>query len=324
MSHRPQEQSSFMHRPLWKHPAFWIALLVMGGSSLALSAAVNYFQIYLKKLPIYPPQGRLVTALPTESHSFVRIGTDQVMGKEIEEVLGTTNYLSRFYREKGNAPEKQPRILQLHLAYYTGMIDTVPHVPDRCMVGAGMDRKGEIVEVPIPFDTSRWTPDDHVPAHLRGQIYRARTSNNLDEKNNFVNYTDLQSVPFRLPRNPGDIKLRAMKFADPSGENERWAGYFFIANGGAVSQAEEVRLLAFDLRSTYAYYLKVEFQSEQVKSAEELAALAGKFLDENFAEIMRCLPDWVEVEEGRYPPNAGTAQTSYILPREHGVESGRA
>jgi hypothetical protein len=31
--------------------------------------------------------------------------------------------------------------------------------------------------------------------------------------------------------------------------------------------------------------------------------LAGRFLDENFAEIMRCTPDWVEVELGEYPPD---------------------
>jgi hypothetical protein len=291
--------------PLWRHPAFWVAIGVLAASSFTLSAAINYFQIYLKKLPIYPPNGRLVNAIPTESPSFARIGADQVMGKEIEEVLGTTNYVSRFYREKNGPAGLPPRILQLHLAYYTGMIDTVPHVPDRCMVGAGMDRKGEIVEVPIPFDTARWTLDDHVPDHVKGKIFRARTSNNLDEGNQFVNYTDLQSVPFRLPRDPAAIKLRAMKFATPDGQNQRWAGYFFIANGGAVSRAEEVRLLAFDLRSTYAYYLKVEFQSEQVTSAEELATMAGKFLDENFAEIMRCLPDWVEVEEGTYPPKVG-------------------
>jgi hypothetical protein len=93
-----------------------------------------------------------------------------------------------------------------------------------------------------------------------------------------------------------------MEFEDPQGR-KRFAGYFFIANGGTVSRAEEVRLLAFDLRSSYAYYLKVEFQSEQVESGEELAALAGRFLDENFAEIMRCTPDWVEVEQGEYPPH---------------------
>lgn len=286
-----------------RYPAFWVSLGVLVIAAASLSAAIGYFKIYLKKLPIYAPQGRLVNALPTESQSFVRIGTDSVMGKEIEEVLGTTNYLSRAYREKKVPEGKQPRILHFHLAYYTGMIDTVPHVPDRCLVGAGMQRKGDIRDVPIPFDQSRWTLDDHVPEHLKGQIFRVRTSNNLDENDKAVNFTDLQSVPFRLPRNPGAIHLRSMTFEDPQG-NQRFAGYFFIANGGAVSRAEQVRLLAFDLRSTYSYFLKVEFQSDDVKSEEDLAQFAASFLNENFAEIMRCVPDWIEVEEGRYPVDA--------------------
>jgi len=114
-------------------------------------------------------------------------------------------------------------------------------------------------------------------------------------------YTDSPLLPVRLPRDPGKIMLRAMKFEESDGKKTRWAGYFFIANGATVSRAEEVRLMAFDLRATYAYYLKVEFQSDSVNSAEELAVESGKFLDEFFPEIMRCVPDWVKVDTGEYP-----------------------
>ncbi len=297
----------------WKNPAFWAVLGVLAGSSAAMSAAISFFKIYLKKLPIYAPEGRQVNALPVESDSFARIGTDQRMNKEIEEVLGTQNYVSRLYREKHPPTGSEPRVLQVHLAYYTGMIDTVPHVPDRCMVGAGMQLKGIIGNLLMPLDKSRWESDTDVPESMAGRIFKTKTSYNLDANNrelrdangNRVTYTDLPHTPFRLPRDPGSIKLRTMEFEDPKG-NKRFAGYFFIANGGTVSMAEEVRLLAFDLKSTYAYYLKVEFQSDDVKSGEELAALAAVYLDENFAEIMRCTPDWVEVELGNYPSDNPT------------------
>jgi len=295
----------------FNNPAFWVAVGVLAASSVAMSTAISYFRIYLKKEPIQAPMGRQVNALPIESESFFRVGTDQRMSKEIEEVLGTQNYVSRQYVERKAAPGRdEPRLLQVHLAYYTGMIDTVPHVPDRCMVGAGMQLKGILGDLPVPLDRSRWQEDDHVPAHLAGRIFRVRTSYNMgadnrpirDASGKLVTYTDLPGTPFRLPRDPASIRLRAMEFEDPQGR-KRFAGYFFIANGGTVSRAEEVRLLAFDLKSTYAYYLKVEFQCEQVQSGEELAALAAKFLDEYFAEIMRCTPDWVEVETGEYPPD---------------------
>ncbi|MCX5688945.1 MAG: hypothetical protein NTV94_04010 [Planctomycetota bacterium] len=293
-----------------RNPALWTVLGVLGASSVTMSAAIGYFKIYLKKEPIQAPMGRQVIAIPYQSESFVRIGTDQRMPKDIEEVLGTQNYLSRHYVERKATKGTEPRVLQVHLAYYTGMIDTVPHVPDRCMVGAGLQLKGILGDLPIPLDQSRWTLDDHVPAYLMGRIFRVKTSYSMGPDNKpFVDangvvqsFSDIPGTPFRLPRDPANIRLRTMEFADNSG-NKRFAGYFFIANGGTVSRAEEVRLLAFDLKSSYSFYLKVEFQSDSVESGEELAAMAGKFLDENFAEIMRCTPDWVEVETGEYPPD---------------------
>jgi len=69
-----------------------------------------------------------------------------------------------------------------------------------------------------------------------------------------------------------------------------------------VPRAEGVRTLAFDLRSDYAYYLKVQFTSGAVSSSEELARQAGDLLEDLLPEIMRCVPDWIEVELGRYPP----------------------
>ncbi len=293
-----------------RNPAMWVVLGVLATSSVTMSAAIGYFKIYLKKEPIEAPLGRQVNAIPYQSESFVRIGTDQRMPKDIEEVLGTQNYLSRHYVERAAVNGTERRVLQVHLAYYTGMIDTVPHVPDRCMVGAGLQLKSILGDLPIPLDQSLWTLDDHVPSNLMGRIFRVKTSYSMGPDNKpFVDangvvqsFSDIPGTPFRLPRDPANIKLRTMEFGDNSG-NRRFAGYFFIANGGTVSRAEEVRLLAFDLKSSYSYYLKVEFQSDSVQSGEELAAMAGKFLDENFAEIMRCTPDWVEVEMGEYPPD---------------------
>lgn len=280
--------------PLFRRPAYIAALAVLALSSVGMSAAISYFKLYLRKEKIYAEGGRQVAAIPTESESFVRVGPDSRMPPEIEEVLGTPNYVSRVYLEKNPAAGKERRAMQFHAAYYTGMVDTVPHVPDRCMVGAGMQLKGVVGDIPLPLDTSRWTQDEFAPEHLRGRIFKAITGK--------PPYSDIPYTRISLPRDPENIKLRVTHFEDESGR-PIYAGYFFIANGGVVARAEEVRLLAFDLRSTYSYYLKVEFQSPMVASAEELAELAAKWLDENFAEVMRCVPDWVRVEQGEYPPD---------------------
>ncbi|MBS0195796.1 MAG: hypothetical protein JSR77_03475 [Planctomycetes bacterium] len=286
-----------------RRPAFLVALCVLGSAALGMSAGIKYFKLYLRKEKIYAEGGRQASAIPSESPSWIRLGADYRMAPEIEEVLGTTNYVSRVYEQKVPAKGQQPVRLDFHAAYYTGMIDTVPHVPDRCMVGAGLQLESVIGDIALPVDTSRWLEDDTPGVHGRGKVYRAKTQyNNPDATNPNPRYTDLEGTYVRLPRDADKVKLRVMKFSG-EGAHPIYAGYFFIANGGLVSRAEEVRLLAFNLRDTYSYYMKVEFKSQNVESPEELAKYAAAFLDEYFPEIMRCTPDWVKVESGEYPPD---------------------
>jgi len=60
-----------------------------------------------------------------------------------------------------------------------------------------------------------------------------------------------------------------------------------------------------DLKSKCAWISAAHFlaahQSANATTPEELAAQAGRFLDDFLPELMRCVPDWVEVESGEYP-----------------------
>ena len=80
-------------------------------------------------------------------------------------------------------------------------------------------------------------------------------------------------------------------------------GPFSITNGGISASNEDVRALSFYLQQDYAYYLKVQFTSARVTCADELTTLAGSMLDALYGEIMRVVPDWIEVRAGRYPPD---------------------
>ena len=90
-------------------------------------------------------------------------------------------------------------------------------------------------------------------------------------------------------------------FVDQQGQGRLYAGYFFVANGGTVASANDVRTLAFDLQSDYAFYLKVQVTSSTVSSKQDLTEHAGSLIGELMPEIMRCVPDWVEVQRGVYP-----------------------
>lgn len=282
------------------NPAFLTAVVLLAGAGLGLRAVVASRQWYLTKLPIHAEGGRAVQAIPPETERWTRVGTDRQESDAMVEELGTTNYLNRLYVSRDPVPgigaRPEPVLVDLHLAYYTGLIDTVPHVPERCMTGSGWEITGASTVVPIPLDRSRWAPDPSAPPEMQGRVMTARLPSD-------PRYTDAPGTRVRLPLDPESLSIRVTRFQNPRTGDSMYAGYFFIANGGTVASAEGVRLLAFDLRDDYAYYLKVQFSSVQARSAEELAAMAGALLDDLLPEIMRCVPDWVKVQTGEYPPD---------------------
>jgi hypothetical protein len=204
------------------------------------------------------------------------------------------------YAEK--VTDRPPRRIQLHVAYYTGMIDTVPHVPDRCLVGGGMSIVGGPWVTPIPLRSDDWarSPDSKADRPL----LTTRLPNQRSE------YGGRRvNLPYGLtPDEP--LSLRISEYAagnDPQGSGtparHLFAGYLFIANGGWVSSAEGVRFLAFNLTDDYAYYLKVQVGSADVSSPEELAEAAGSLLSDLLGELMTCVPDWPKVQRGEWPPD---------------------
>jgi len=268
-------------------------------SASGITAYINIKDVHLQKTPIYPPENRQTSALPPETLSWRQLGSDQIMGAEIVETLGTMNYVSRHYVRTRDADPENPVILDLHAAYYTGMIDTVPHVPERCFVGGGLQQSESSRVVPLPMDTSNWRIDTDVPdsfAGSQGAIYSVRLSN--DPK-----LTDAPGRRVRLPRDIGPdspFEFRASEFINP-GKGKVYAGYFFIANGGTKANANDVRRLAFNLEDDYAYYLKIQVSGNDFESFDDFARYSGELLGEMVGEIMRCAPDWVEVQRGNYP-----------------------
>lgn len=277
------------------------ALTLLVASAVGMGAAIRAGGIHLRKIPIYAPGDRQLSAIPAETPNWVRMGMDVTESPEVLEVLKTNNYVTRSYLKRGTGQgDVPPMVLEFHAAYYTGMIDTVPHVPERCFVGGGLQQTRASRVMDLTLAGESWAPDLTVPAELAGrsgQLYTVRLDNNSA-------YTDSPGRRVRLPRDVGPenpLRIRASEYTLPGGR-KYYAGYFFIANGGTAPNANDVRTLAFNLTDDYAYYLKVQVNSATVGSVEELVEEASGLLDELIGEIMRCVPDWVEVESGLYPP----------------------
>lgn len=289
-----------MNLRVLRNPGFVTALLVLVLSGAGIKAGIERYNIYLQKKPIYPePVGDLDPVfrnLPTTTARWIRDGVDHLERAENLEVLGTENYVTRVYMERFPREGKPPRAIQLHAAYYTGSIDTVPHVPERCFVGAGMTLTGGPWVIPLPLKTGDWSQSLSVPRQFEGRVFSTRLSNEFSRAGG-----RRVNLPIDLtPKKP--LSLRISEYSSKAG-GKFYAGYFFVGNGGWVESAEQVRLLSFDLQQDYAYYMKIQVGSSSVDSPEELGALAADLFDDLLGELMLCAPDWMRVELGDWPPD---------------------
>ena len=269
------------------------ALLLLTGTP-AFYGSQHFFDVVLHKASV--PLRRSLRELPATVGRWRAVGRDVIMSAEVIEELGTDQYLSRFYAIDG---DQANGTLQFDVTYYTGGIDAVPHIPERCFVsGQGLVKAPLSSVVPLQIDRSLWWPD---PAADDGEEYWMAQSVGGSRR------------VARMPRLPDEgLGLNTSEYWSEGVEDRKLAaGYLFLANGGSTPYAERVRLLAFDPSSTHAYYCKVQFSFSHPTrgvSREELGEIAGEFLTLMLPDLMLCLPDWHEVEAGLWPPAPSAAQ----------------
>jgi exosortase len=255
-------------------------VLILGIGTVAISAGANALEVYLKSEPV--PLRRSLSVVPSSLGSWRSVRDTQLDAAMIEQ-LGTSSYLTRMYVNSEN--QSRPP-LQIHVAYYTDQIDAIPHVPDRCLVAAGLtQRTPDPVNVPIDGILETWIDD---PIYeLDGTPYPIATIEDslLGEQ-----------VEVRMP--VGRPLVRHMEFFDPRRPDRRLhAGYFFIANGRWKPTPSGVKLAAFTGGDRHAYYCKVQIIADGDVGYNQDAFLGDiePFLSGMLPEIMRSIADWAEV-----------------------------
>ena len=160
--------------------SFVIALVLLAVCAVGLEGATRFMKLHFRK-------ERVELAMPLESipaklGSWVQITPDAALKEDEEHILGTSEYVMRVYvntavvspqlveglkeatPEQRNAvladiTDKAPdAIVSLMVTYYTGMADTVSHVPDRCYIADGYDVANA--------DTLNWTGSGRTVRYL--------------------------------------------------------------------------------------------------------------------------------------------------------------
>lgn len=252
-----------------------ISLGVLLAAVLGLNGVVQATRIVLVKQPV--PVRRSLALIPKQVGPWVMDVEEKRLSAEAVEALGTKQYTSRLYRDTSRIDRQPGARVQLHVAYYTGTPDTVPHVPDRCFVAGGV----------------RGIGIDRAQINLSGPGY-------FKDENDSMAASKLHRSAVRIPNTT--IPATLFTFADPNRPTQLSnVVYFFIANGKFLATPEWVRATAFDPRDRYSYYCKIEVRLFDVADPVMAAERSSEFLSAMMPEILACLPDWIDVTEGRWP-----------------------
>lgn len=149
---------------LLRDPRFIVAAVVLTVCAAGFNAAARALQLNFRKLAVPLPVKSLddkAEGIPaTLASRWIQVTDDRPLSSDVEAALGTKQYVMRTYVDlraarkteadfKDRNPQKiqsliadlqarQPAaIVLVQITYYTGLVDTVPHIPDRCMVADG-------------------------------------------------------------------------------------------------------------------------------------------------------------------------------------------
>jgi hypothetical protein len=303
-------------KSLLRKPEFVVVGSLLLVSAIGLNGATQMMKLHFKKLPVdlrHP-----ISELPKTLGNWTQVSLDNPLSHDMEEVLQTKTYIFRDFvdtrlvsksqlaqfegkdwQERSNLvgriqQENREAVIRLSLTYYTGMVDTVSHIPDRCFVADGYQT--------TDYDTPKWripgVPVDEAGWRLDGAGHRVNV--------------------------PGDAKVGAdaglpVRFINFEDQDNRVARakqnvtYFFQVNGRYESSPIGVRTDLQNLFEKHGYYAKIELMTS-ISDRGRSAAVMQDFLKDALPEIERLLPDWAAVARTGSGAAQGAVPASASVP----------
>ena len=163
---RRNERALRAIKRLLAQPEFVVAVVLLGAAAATLNSATEYLQLHFRKqaVPMRVSALDAPDGIPAVLGHWVQINRDTPLDPDTEHILGTRQYIKdRAYldmrvvaadeRDTLKAMSEQDReaelrriaeenptaVLHLGVFYYTGLVDTVAHIPERCYIADGYD-----------------------------------------------------------------------------------------------------------------------------------------------------------------------------------------
>lgn len=234
-----------------------------------------FLDLKFRKQPV--PLQRDLTFVERHLGHWMQVSDDEPLEADVEQSLGTKQYIFRDYvdtrlvgpqeiedmlskptaerrRLVSIIEQRKPRaVIHLGVTYYTGMVDTVAHVPDRCYIADGY--------APTDYETRSWTIGKMVDA--KGKT----VDESVDVR--LICFEDATGFTSRVPKN---------------------VAYLFQVNGAMESNPAMVRFRLQNLLKADIYYAKIELMMTYTKDRKEVEKVMTDFLANAMPEVRKCLP----------------------------------
>ncbi|MFW6154558.1 MAG: hypothetical protein ACOC95_05020 [Planctomycetota bacterium] len=178
---------------------------------------------------------------------------------DIVKVLGTEQFISWYYVDRERSTPGATAFVLFHAAYYTGLLDATPHVPENCMVAGGR------------------LPDDDHSGQRRWQV------NDLPEV-----WADWE-----------EVEVRRAAFVKRDDPRPVFSYYIFCANGEPMWNRNSVRMRMSDPFEKHCYYMKIEVtagRSDQPLTPEESDEMCRAFFAEAVPLVLQHVATPAELE----------------------------
>ncbi len=274
------------HAPLFDRrarTAFVVAAVTMIVSAIGFRSAVAHLNVYLRKEPV-ELRAHLAT-IPKRLGPWEAVGEDLKFDEAMTEALGTDKYLDRRYAHR----DEPDLVMSVHIAYYTGMIDAVPHIPDRCFVASGWEPASVPANYPLSVDFSGARIDDAHISKQTGEPYRM-----LDVVHPITGRLETVHLP------SGDFELRLAKYTPgPSARPPALRRILLPREQPAHAQPRvHPRLGVQALRAIRLLSRKCSSRPSSAPATPPSVTWSSPPTSSQrlLPHLMRCLPDWAEVE----------------------------
>lgn len=278
-----------------KRPGFLAVLLVLLLGAVGINAATSALHLFFRKEPLAlrSPQG--LNALPTRIGDWIAVPDEHPLDADTEHSLNTDKYLFRDYvdlsavstaidrsrveaeiKAMGSLNDNEVNtklnefrrknlnsVLRLAVTYYTGKVDTVPHVPERCMVADGFQ--------PSKWVTPKWHLGDYSPGNPRDVTVRFidfEDQTSRGAQNRCVTY--FFHANGRYEEDPNEVRRRLQDLRTK---------YAYFA------KIEVLTLLPTPLKEA------LDSERQQQKARDAAAEAVQRFLTVSLPEVEKLLPD---------------------------------